>query len=229
MDAATLKAEFERLGPWITQYHIDGETYGGFFDALNDARVTQFFEVFPQAQTILELGSLEGGHSLALARHPGVQRVVALEAREPNLARARFIQSVYGDQIVEFVQANLEDCDLGQWGRFDAIFCSGLLYHLPEPWTLLAQFPAVSANLYMSTHYAFDNEASVTRNGYQGKLYQEFGVADPLSGMSDQSFWPTLAELERMIKDCGYTQVDVLVTNTEHPNGGIVNLKASVK
>ena len=62
------RAEFERLKPWVTKFHIAGSDYGGNFDALNDARIAQFFEIFPAVETVIELGSLEGGHSFALAR-----------------------------------------------------------------------------------------------------------------------------------------------------------------
>ena len=46
---------------------------------MNDERVKQFFEMFPQVETILEMGSFEGGHSLALAQNPTVKKVTAIE------------------------------------------------------------------------------------------------------------------------------------------------------
>jgi len=85
---AQIKAEFEKLAPWITKFHLAGADFGGDFDALNDVRIRQFFEIFPRAKSIVELGSLEGGHSFALAQNASVERVLAIEGRAANIAKA---------------------------------------------------------------------------------------------------------------------------------------------
>src|SRR5213082_4177210 len=103
---ANLTAEFAELAPWIYQFRIDGADYGGAISAVGDKRVERFFDFAPQVETILELGSLEGAHSFILAEYPGVKRVVALEGRETNLRKARFIQELLQIRNVEFRQAN---------------------------------------------------------------------------------------------------------------------------
>ena len=94
-----------------------------------------------------------------LAQHPGVKRVVALEGREANLRKARFVQELLQIPNVEFAQANLEHADLTRVWNFDAVFCCGLLYHLPEPWKLIEQCAAVAPLLFIWTQYAAENEA----------------------------------------------------------------------
>ncbi len=89
-----LRTEFAKRGPWVTHFTIDGVESGGSFHALEDERIGQFFESFSHVRAILELGSLEGGHTFALARHPGVERVLGIEARAANIARARFAQKL---------------------------------------------------------------------------------------------------------------------------------------
>jgi hypothetical protein len=64
MSNPTVEAAFAALDPWITRFLIEDVPYGGWFDVGNDPRLTQFFESFPHAATILELGSLEGGHTI---------------------------------------------------------------------------------------------------------------------------------------------------------------------
>ena len=76
-----LVAEFARRGPWITHFVIEGVATGGDQQLTNDRRVQQFLQCFPDVRTILELGSLEGAHTFTLARHEGVERVLAIEAR----------------------------------------------------------------------------------------------------------------------------------------------------
>ncbi|MGH8501277.1 MAG: class I SAM-dependent methyltransferase [Gammaproteobacteria bacterium] len=222
---AGIAQEFEKRQPWVTKFSIDGVTYGGAFDAMNDARLTQFHAHFPDVKTILELGSLEGGHSFGLASHSNVERIVALEGRSFNIERARFVQKLLGVDKVKFIEVNLEETDLAVHGQFDAVFCAGLLYHLPEPWKLIAQCARVGPGLFIWTHYAADNN-TVEVNGYQGKWYQESGLRDPLSGMSKESFWPTLTSLKAMLTQKGFGNVHVIEDDPKHPHGPAVTLAA---
>lgn len=218
MRKLNLDKEFEKREPWVTKFIIDGEEYGGTFDPSDDPRVRRFFEWFPNAGEILELGSLEGGHTFQLGRHAGVRRVVAIEARPVNLEKAMFVQRLLGMSNIKFVSANLETIDLATFGRFDAVFCSGLLYHLPEPWNLVNQFSKVSENLFIWTHYADENQANEAVHGYQGKVYEEAGFSDPLSGLSKRSFWPTLGSLIKMLTINGYHTIHILENNLAHPH-----------
>src|SRR3954470_14572542 len=164
-----LRDKFGELGPWVYQFEIAGEIYGGGISAVGDVRVERFFRYAPNATTILELGALEGAHSFIFANRPGVKRVVALEGRETNLRKARFVQEVLEIRNVEFAQANLEQAELDRFGKFDAIFCCGLLYHLPEPWRLLEQLPAIAPVFFLWTQYSAEEEARDLRSGLRGQ------------------------------------------------------------
>lgn len=222
-----LAREFERRKPWVTKFHVDGATYGGWYDAAADPRLAQFRERFPEARTILELGSLEGGHSFALAASPGVQKIVAVEGRKSSLEKARFVQAVNGQSKVAFTHASLETLDLTKLGRFDAVVCMGLLYHLPKPWTLIEGISRVSDGLFLWTHYAADSEARKVRHGYVGRVYREWRfLFEPLSGLSFTSFWPTREMLVRMLGDHGFANVAVLEDEPSHPHGPAILLAA---
>jgi len=231
-----LQQEFARRGPWLTRYRIGDQEYGGHLDYWRDPRLALFAQAFPHARAILELGSLEGGHSFELARRPGVERVVAIEGREDNAERARFVKGVLGLSHVQIIVANLETYPLAPLGRFDVVFCSGLLYHLPRPWFLLERIAGVSDHLFIWTHYATDTMMSTgwrrlakrllgRRVGY---TFQESGLDDPLSGMSATSFWPTLDGLRRMLAHAGFTEQHVLSLEPQHPHTGpAITLAAS--
>ena len=221
-----LAEEFEKLGPWIYQFQIAGQTCGGAISAVGDERVERFFQYAPNPRTILELGSLEGAQSFILAEHPGVERVVALEGREANLRKARFVEALLQIRNVEFIQANLETADLSAFGKFDAIFCCGLLYHLPEPWKLLAQLPAVAPLLFIWTQYCTENEARDVGNGLRGKTHIEGGADEPLSGMSPTAIWLTLESLREVLQKSGYKNIEVLHDNPAHTNGPAVTIGA---
>jgi hypothetical protein len=221
-----LTSKFAKLGPWVFQFRINGQDYGGAISAIGDARVDQFFRFAPTAETILELGALEGAHTFMLAQRPGVKRVLALEGREFNLRKARFVQELLHVQNAEFAQANLENADLAAFGTFDAVFCSGLIYHLPEPWKLISQFPALAPNLFIWTHYAADADAKVVFDGLRGAIHPEGGAADPLSGMSATATWLTLESLIAALTRSGYVNVHVIDNDPAHPNGPAVTIGA---
>jgi 2-polyprenyl-3-methyl-5-hydroxy-6-metoxy-1,4-benzoquinol methylase len=87
-----------------------------------------------------------------LARHAGVQRVVGIEGRQPSIDRAQFVKWVLGISNVNFVRTNLERLNLSHLGRFDVVFCVGVLYHMPEPWKLVEQIARVSNGIFLWTH-----------------------------------------------------------------------------
>lgn len=226
MVARNLDEEFEKRSPWVTKFIIDGKEFGGDFDALNDKRLEWFFQYFPDASTILELGSLEGGHTIGLSQRPQVKRVLGIEGRESNMHKAQFVQQLLNIDNIEFINANLEKTNLMRWGQFDAVFCAGLLYHLPNPWSLIEQISQVSKNLFIWTHYADPAKADKVVNGYRGMLYQEGGAVDPLSGMSASSFWPTLGALTEMLKHHGFTAINIIEDDALHPHGPAITLVA---
>ncbi len=225
MSDQKVAAAFAQHAPWVTRFRIGGEDYGGTFDAPNDHRLELFWEFFPGARRILELGSLEGGHTIGLAQRPGVEQVLGIEGRAANVTRARVVQDLLQVQKIEFVQANLEQIDLTQFGHFDAIFCSGLLYHLPEPWRLLEQFPKVANGLFLWTHCAPET-AGTFAEGYRGQRCNEGGPDEVLSGLSPDSFWPTLGSLCNMLTTFGYARLHLLHNHFSHQNGPAITLAA---
>ena len=229
MTQEEVAAAFAQHGTWISRFVIDGVAHGGAFDAMNDPRLEVFFRTFPDVATILELGSLEGGHTIALAQRDGVKAVLGLEGRAANLARARVAADLLRAEKLKFVQADLEKIPLAQFGKFDAIFCCGLLYHLPEPWRLLRQFSAVSSRAFLWTHYCLDADADTSVTGYSGRMQSEGGLDEPLSGLSSHSFWPTLDSLRRMLSDAGFRSLRILGNEPEQTDGPAVAIAAGTE
>ena len=220
-------AEFEILKPWVTKFHLAGEDYGGNFDAMNDIRIKQFFENFSNVENIIELGSLEGGHSFALAQNPIVKQVLAIEGRESNVEKSKFVKEILNDEKVNFIQADIEKLDFEQFGRFDAVFCSGLLYHLPKPWELIPKLSKISQNIFIWTQISEEVKAKIMCEGWRGKFYREGGLLDPLSGLSKKSFWLSLGSLIALLTVNGYKEVKIIEHNLAHPNGAAVTLVAT--
>lgn len=208
-----LAERFAAVGPWFTRFVVDGCEFGGEADYSPDlepdGRVWLFFEWFGRPRTILELGSFEGAHTLMLAAAEPVERVLGLEGREQNVRRAQLAAELLGRGNIAFHQADLENVELASYGRFDAVFCAGVLYHLPEPWRLLEAIGAVSDQLFLDTHYAA--QATDERGGFGGAEVAEGGYDDSLSGLSSSSFWLTLRSLREALDRAGFAieeQVD---------------------
>ena len=81
--------------------------------------------------SILDLGCLEGGYAIELARRGS--RVVAVEGREANLAKARFAAELLGLDRLELIRDDVRSLTPARYGRFDVVLCLGLLYHLDAP------------------------------------------------------------------------------------------------
>jgi hypothetical protein len=201
--AATLREKFDAVGPWFTRYEIEGLTLGGANSYDDDRRVDLFFKWLSQPHTILELGSFEGAHSLQLAAPQFVERVVGLEGRPENIARGRLATALLGRGNIEFIQMDLDEpAMLSQFGRFDAVFCAGLFYHLARPWTLIENVAGVTDRFFLDTHYSLANEVRV--EGYEGAYYDEGGYTDPLSGLSEASLWLTLPCIDETLQRSGF-------------------------
>jgi SAM-dependent methyltransferase len=118
---------------------------------------------------------------------------------------------------LQFVQDDA--LNLPNYGTFDVVFCSGLLYHLENPRAYLAVLVKAAENvLILNTHYSYVDRTSkhpvsevTTHEGLPGRWYTEF---EPNADMetrnrarlsawkNDRSFWilkPALqAELNRL-------------------------------
>ncbi len=84
---------------------------------------------------------------------------------------------------VKFIQAILDITGLSTFGHFDAVFCSDLLYHLPEPWKLIKEICNITHIVFIWTHYATEDKANEIANGFRGFWHAEGGIQEPLSGL----------------------------------------------
>jgi 2-polyprenyl-3-methyl-5-hydroxy-6-metoxy-1,4-benzoquinol methylase len=166
---------------------------------------------------ILDLGSLEGFYTLEFASH-GAQ-VVGIEGRESNNAHARFAAEVLGLSNIEFITDDVRNLCQEKYGRFDVVFCSGILYHLPgvDACRFLTSIAQVCKRLtIIDTHVGLSNEDSISWKGssYQGFLFTEHSTNDTEDVKSSRkwasldnntSFWFTKPSLLNLLRDVGFT------------------------
>ena len=225
MSNEQIGAEFERLGPWVTQFRINGTVFGGNRIDCNLAK-NGLFDHVPNHDRILELGTLDGGHTLALAQAPGVREVVGIDAREDSVRRANFVLDLHGVKNASIIIRDLRTFDVSTLGPFDFVFCSGVLYHLTEPWKLIEQCAKITPALHIGTLYAPEGRPTSTINGYNLCGYTEGELDNPLSGLQSESLWFTLPSLFRILNDVGYRKIIATGHTQEYPQGPGISLLA---
>jgi len=216
---------FDRRGLWVTGARIDGRVYGRA-TRHSSPRLEEFFETFPEASKgrVLEPGSLEGAMTVELAKR--AREVVGLEARWESVERAEFLKGLFGTDNATFHVTDLEEDDLSSYGEFDAAFCCGLLYHLPNPRAFMERLAAIAPNLYLDTQHARLDWPLERREGLWGWVRKE-DPQDPQSGVSGTAFWPTLDGLYRLLSESGYETVETLAVLPDNRHGPRVHIAAS--
>lgn len=194
--------------PWVTKFWLADYQFGGDYDATHDSRIKLCREKFPEVKTVLELGSFEGGHTVALARW--AEHVTGVEGRQKNAEKARWILKVHDIENAGIVSGNLEDIRLADLGSFDLCVSIGVLYHMPEPLKLIAAMADAAPNLFLWTHVAKDAER---------EDWHEEGVDWPLAGLSDRAVRLPKTELLAELR-ARYRKVEVLGEETDHKNAG---------
>ena len=163
----------------------------------------QFFECFPGIKDVLEIGSCECGRTQHLSRQ--ARSVIGIEGRGSNITRGAWIRRLLHLDNVNVFQANVEK-GLPPFA-VDAIYCVGVLYHLPRPWELLRAMAALSDNLFLWTHIT--QTPSEQHDGLDFQRQPE-DVSQPLAGLTPYSLWGTKDAVLTMLSRCGYDAVRVL-------------------
>jgi SAM-dependent methyltransferase len=180
---------------------------------------------------VLDLGSLEGGLSLEMAREGW--NVLGVEGRESNYRKAELIRDYFGLPNLTFAWRDVKSLDRAQDGTFDVILCCGLLYHIDNPFALLERLRTLLADdgvLFLDTHVAPD-EASLRYGTHAahlsepatfehgGRTYDGRWFHEPQATVLDQqwsavsnerSFWPERRALIRGLYHSGFQAIHEL-------------------
>ena len=205
------------------------ETANVGVNALEDVRTELVIEACAgslDGRTVVDLGCLEGGFTLAFAKN-GAQLALGIEAREISVRRCELARDLLGLRTAEFVEADIKD-ELAKREPFDVVFAAGILYHVADPARFLVTMrEACSGFALIDTHVARVDEvthgcseiissASGDRT-YRGRMFPEYApdVTDSekddllWAAWSDiDSFWPLEEDLLAMIKDAGFSSAE---------------------
>ena len=231
-DSATvITRRMAELGEWLTGFTLNGERFGGQYFAESDFRVLAFLErlkarAAPPA-AIMECGCFEGGHTTVLAQALPQTRILGVDVRTENLTKARLLAELKGCPNIDFSQDDFDAPKTCFARQYDAIFCVGLLYHLRWPKVFLERACQAAPLLWLWTVYCSETEATVGEGDFRGRIYNE-PTAHPLSGVRDESYFPTLGSLLDMLWLAGYSHIELVRKEmTANGNGPAILLFAS--
>jgi len=227
---------FNYFPKWVTKFRMDKKELGGVSDyntirisILNEPKLDDHINF--NGKAIIEFGPLECGNTILL-EEKGASKIVGIEGHLENYIRCCVIKNLYKLNKSEIIYNDVMNVST-QYGQFDISFVAGLLYHLDRPDLFLNNISQISDSLVLSTHIADEYspsreamEISVKSNGssYFGKIYNEF--SGPNSGLENHSFWPYKEDLLNMVKDSGFTDVQVLSENEDDNKYKLIYLVA---
>lgn len=168
---------------------------------------------------ILDLGSLDGLFPLEFAFQGS--ETVGVEVRESNYQKAQFCKEAWNLDHLTYHQMNALDISPEKMGYFDAIVCSGLLYHLTanDSYKLLQKMYSMATRVVViDTHISLIKERKFELDGdeYWGKYHEEHKANDDLerrekriwaSYKNDVSFWFTRPSLLNLLRKSGFSSV----------------------
>jgi Methyltransferase domain len=135
------------------------------------------FEGRLAGRRIADLGCLEGGYACSFAR-AGME-ALGIEARASNYENCLKVKRGVDLANLSFVRDDV--LNLAKYGEFDAIFCSGLLYHLDKPRAFLKLMSDLCRKVVIvNTHFAteaplpnYPLSALVEHEGLPGRWYDD--------------------------------------------------------
>lgn len=185
---------------------------------------------------IVDIGCLEGYFSIECALQGA--EVLGIDGKLLNVRKCEFARSVLGVERATFALADAMKVTCESSGRFDAVLALGLLYHLDDPYTFLANVAGLCDGFtVIDTHVALDDQPESIKGGwrpdlsemrtftfggrsYEGRLFREFptGTARDVKDVSptaslenELSVWLTEDSLVRMLHDVGFSGTEKVV------------------
>jgi len=223
-------------GEWSST--LPGFSLGGPARLFEDGRILWFEEKLGSfsGKRILELGPLEGAHTMMLT-HRGAD-VLAIEANQRAFLRCLTVKEVFGLSKARFLLGDFLKYLGSNPPRFDFVLASGVLYHMSDPIGFLQSVAAVTDTVGLWTHY-FDRAAFAERGQipanfvleprrvhagtrevelYDQKYLDALNWTGFCGGTRPGSTWMTREGIIQILEDESFV-VETGVEQRDHPHG----------
>lgn len=230
MNTVALREEMqqviERSGDWTDHnIHIAGDLYTIGADVVSTRlrRIVQIVSDVSHAPLanlrILDLACLEGLYAVEFARQGS--QAVAIEGREVNLEKVRFVQKALGLDNLSAHHDDVRNLSREKYGEFDVVLCLGILYHLdaPDVFHFVENIGRVTRGFAVFDTYVSTASQELHTHGgkpYWGREIFEHDPNDPLEERlsrrwnsldNPKSLWLTRRSLYNLLLASGFTTV----------------------
>lgn len=132
-------------------------------------------------------------------------RVLGVDARRDNIdeARKRYPH-------LQFQIADAEDPKLGDFGKFDLVFCIGLFYHLENPFRLIRSFSSMASHVVLLEGICYPSHEPAL------VLLDEMESND--QGVNAVAYYPSEVALVKMLHSSGFSECYLLKLAPAHPD-----------
>jgi hypothetical protein len=188
-------------------------------------------------QSAIELGPLEGGHTYILER-AGFASILSIEANPRAYLRCLIIKEIVELKKTRFLCGDFLEYLRGSPAPVDAVFSSGVLYHMINPAELIALLSKITRRLFLWTHY-YDHGIiarhrklatkfkPAQESEYAGFRHQLFrfdyrgssGLARFCGGPRPYAQWMLREEIMSCLKHFGFNEIRTSFEEPDHPNG----------
>jgi 2-polyprenyl-3-methyl-5-hydroxy-6-metoxy-1,4-benzoquinol methylase len=227
----------KRFGPWTAHcVHLMDQIYT-FDHPEMDPRLRRVIQISSditgkplEELRVLDLACLEGHFGIEFALHGST--VVALEGREANLEKARFVKRVLCLDKLELVLDDVRNLNEDRHGFFDVVLCLGILYHLdtPDVMNFVEKISTICKRVaIIDTDISPSDESSYSwkQKLYWGRYAKEHDTnatsAEKLASAwysldNTKSFQFTRASLCNLLRHVGFTSVYECLNPYEYGN-----------
>ena len=227
------------LPGWCTALPPEANVVAGPLGTFHDSRIAWANECFGSlvGKRVLELGPLEGGHTIHLERLGA--EVLGIESNKIAFLRCLVVKEIVGLKHATFKLGDFVKWLEGTDETYDLIVASGVLYHMRDPLHLLDMAARRSNALYLWTHFVHDDAMPigdprraviadtpdiVTFRGAPMRLYKRtYAHAEANDsfngGMMDAHHWMHRDDILTALRLVGYADIRVAQETPDHQNG----------
>lgn len=178
---------------------------------------------------VLELGPLEAAHTYLL-EGLGAESVTAVEANIEAYLKCLVVKELLRLKRTTFLLGDIVEYISSKPGPFDLVFCSGVLYHMVDPVTVIRSICNVTDRCFVWSHYydAGRHPGQFQPNSHSDRGFTTTYWSHTYNGDRRSQFWggnkPTSVWLERdalssAFRHFGLSDITVVDDDRNHPNG----------
>jgi SAM-dependent methyltransferase len=191
-----------------------------YYELINRARSEVVTHLLAELQlklglrTVLDVGC-GLGHFSGLLKSSGLD-VTAIDGRQQNLDEAQ-----RRNPNIRFLRFDAQDSAMRSLGKFDLVFCFGLLYHLENPMLTIRHLEEMTGKLLLVE--------AVIQPGDEPTMALIEEAPQEDQGLNHIAFYPTEACLLKMFYRAGFSHAYTFSTQPRHPEYGAQPRKPRIR